>query len=59
MSTIVKNTRINASKDTIINDEESDKNSLHKSIVPFLILAKIVGLFPIQGIREKNSSYLM
>lgn len=58
MSTIVNNTQIDASKDNT-SDEESDKNSLYKSIVPILTIANIVGLFPVQGIRGKNSSYLM
>lgn len=59
MSTIVNNTRIDTSKNSTNYDEESDKNSLHKSIIPILILSKIIGLFPIQGIRGKNSSYLV
>lgn len=40
-------------------DENNDNNSLHKSIFPILVLAKIIGLFPLQGITEKNASYLV
>lgn len=56
MSTIVNETRDDASKNDTTNTEESDTNSLYKSIIPILIFEKIIGYFPLQGIRGKNSS---
>lgn len=49
----------------VVNDREhnidqiNDKDTLHKSIVPLLLLAKYFGLFPVHGIRGKNTSYLL
>lgn len=59
MSTIVNEIRSDTLKDRTTNDEESDTNSLFKSIVPILILVKIIGLFPVQGITGKNSKNLV
>jgi len=51
--------RIKALEDSIRKEIISDKNSLHRAITPVLILAKVCALLPVQGIRGKNTSYLV
>ncbi|KAE9535846.1 hypothetical protein AGLY_007747 [Aphis glycines] len=51
--------RIKALEDDIRMNLISDKNSLHRAITPVLILAQICALLPVQGIRGKNTSYLV
>ncbi|XP_015369418.1 PREDICTED: gustatory receptor for sugar taste 64f-like [Diuraphis noxia] len=51
--------RIKALEDSIRKDIISDKNSLHRAITPVLIFAHICALFPVKGIREQNTSYLV
>lgn len=59
MLTNINKTQVDSSKNRKTNNEESDQNSLHKSIIPVLVITKIIGFFPVQGIRGKNSSHLM
>ncbi|XP_015369415.1 PREDICTED: gustatory receptor for sugar taste 64f-like isoform X2 [Diuraphis noxia] len=51
--------RIKALEDGIRMNIVSDKNSLHRAITPVLILAQMCALLPVQGIRGKNTSYLV
>ncbi|XP_001942787.2 gustatory receptor for sugar taste 64f-like [Acyrthosiphon pisum] len=51
--------RIKALEDDIRMNIISDKNSLHRAITPVLILAQMCALLPVQGIRGKNTSYLV
>lgn len=51
--------RIKALEDSIRKDIISDKNSLHRSIIPVLLLANFIGLLPVQGIKGQNTSYLV
>lgn len=55
----VNNVQIKTWEGYIPINENSDNDSLHKSIFPILLLAKIMGLFPLQGLRGKNASYLV
>ncbi|XP_022180782.1 gustatory receptor for sugar taste 64f-like [Myzus persicae] len=50
--------RIKALEDSIRKDIISDKNSLHRAITPVLILSQMFAIFPVQGIRGQNTSYL-
>lgn len=51
--------RIKSLEDTIRKDIVSDKNSLHRAIIPVLMLAHFFALLPVQGIKGKNTSYLV
>ncbi|CAI6343121.1 unnamed protein product [Macrosiphum euphorbiae] len=51
--------RIKALKDSMRKDIISDKNSLHRPIMPLLILMQMCALLPVQGIRGQNTSYLV
>lgn len=51
--------RIKALEDSIKKEIISDKNSLHRSISPVMMLAHFFALIPVQGIRGQNSSSLV
>lgn len=51
--------RIQMLEDIIRKDIVSDKNSLHRAITPVLVLAHCFALLPVQGIKGRNTSYLM
>jgi len=55
----VNHVRIQMLEDIIRKDIVSDKNSLHRAITPVLVLAHCLALLPVQGIKERNTSYLM
>lgn len=55
---LVNEVQIEVVNDGELIDQISDKNALHKSIVPLLMLAKYFGLFPVHGIKGQNNSYL-
>ncbi|XP_050434748.1 gustatory receptor for sugar taste 64f-like [Adelges cooleyi] len=51
--------KIKTLEENIRKDIVSDKNSMHRSITPVLMLARFFALLPVQGIRSRNTSYLV
>lgn len=51
--------RIKALENSIRKDIISDKYSLHRAITPVLTVAYLIGLLPVQGIKGRNTSYLV
>lgn len=41
------------------NDMVRNETTLHKTIIPLLIVAKIFGLFPVKNICGQNGSYMV
>lgn len=50
--------KIKELEDRIRKDIISDKDSLHRSIIPVLMLAHLLALLPVQGIHGRNTSFL-
>lgn len=51
--------RMKALEDSIRKDIISDNYSLHRAITPVLTMAYFIGLLPVQGIKGRNTSYLV
>lgn len=51
--------QIKALEDSIRKEIISDNNSLHRAIIPVMMLANFLALIPVQGIKGQNTSSLV